>query len=276
MTDQRTAAGGVDFGRATVARIYDYLLGGERNFPADRAAAHQLLQAVPEARDIAWSNRLFLRRAVHVLAEAGIRQFLDLGSGIPTQGNVHEVAQAIAPDSRVLYVDIDPVAVVASNEILMGGPHRALEGDFTQPELLLDTLSDSDLATVIDLNRPVAVLYCAVLQQVPDNRIDAVIAPIRDQLAPGSAMVISHLSAVDVTDAYDETTVSTAKSVFKAQAATEITLRTDAQLGALFGDFTIMAPGLVPLSDWRPELSGPDPYSTAPTRSPMHGAVAAR
>lgn len=276
MTDQRTAAGGVDLGRATVARIYDYLLGGERNFPADRAAAHQLLQAVPEARDIAWSNRLFLRRAVQVLAEAGIRQFLDLGSGIPTQGNVHEVAQAIAPDSRVLYVDIDPVAVVASNEILMGGPHRALEGDFTQPELLLDTLSDSDLAAVIDLNKPVAVLYCAVLQQVPDNRIDAVIAPIRDQLVSGSAMVISHLSAAGVTDAYDETAVSTAKSVFRAQAATEITLRTDAQLGALFGDFTIMAPGLVPLSDWRPELSGPDPYSAAPTRSPMHGAVATR
>lgn len=274
MSDQQPDTHAAAGGRATVARIYDYLLGGKQNFPADREAARQLMQVVPEAADIAWSNRLFLRRAVRVLAEAGITQFLDLGSGIPTQGNVHEIAQAVDPTSRVLYVDIDPVAVVASNEILMGNPGcRAIEGDFNRPDLILDALDDGDLATVIDLKQPTALIYCAVLQQVPDDRINDVVAPIRDRLAPGSAIVISHLSAA-VTETYGEDGVSTAKNVFRAKAATEITLRTDEQIAALLGDYRTLAPGLVPLNNWRPELSEPDPYATAPGGSPMRGAVA--
>ncbi|MEV4830566.1 SAM-dependent methyltransferase [Micromonospora sp. NPDC049257] len=274
MSDQQSDTHAAAGGRATVARIYDHLLGGKQNFPADREAARQLLQAVPEAADIAWSNRLFLRRAVRVLAEAGITQFLDLGSGIPTKGNVHEIAQAVDPASRVLYVDIDPVAVVASNEILMGNPGcRAIEGDFNRPDLILDALDDGDPATVIDLNQPIALIYCAVLQQVPDDRIMDVVAPIRDRLAPGSAIVISHLSAA-VTDTYGEDGVSTAKKVFLARAATEITLRTDEQIAALLGEYRLMAPGLVPLNNWRPELSEPDPYATTPGGSPMRGAVA--
>ncbi|MBC8991524.1 SAM-dependent methyltransferase [Micromonospora chalcea] len=275
MAEQQRDRYGADEGGATVARIYDYLLGGKQNFAADREAARQLMQSVPEAADIAWSNRLFLRRAVQVLAEAGITQFLDLGSGIPTQGNVHEIARAINPTARVLYVDIDPVAVVASNEILMGIPGcRAVEGDFTRPDLILDALDDGDLATVIDLDQPTALLYCAVLQQVPNDRIDDIVAPIRDRLVHGSAMVLSHLSATAVTDAYGESNVSAAKGVFRAQAGTEITLRTETQLTALFGDYTLMEPGLVPLAEWRPELSEPDPYAATPARSPMRGAVA--
>ncbi|MGY4899971.1 SAM-dependent methyltransferase [Micromonospora aurantiaca (nom. illeg.)] len=274
MTDEQTSAQSPNGGRATVARIYDYLLGGKQNFPADREAAQQLLQAVPDAANVALSNRLFLRRAVRVLAEAGIKQFLDLGSGIPTQGNVHEVAQTIDLASRVLYVDIDPVAVVASNEILMGNPGcRAIEGDFMRPELILSALDDGDLATVIDLDQPTAVLYCSVLQQVPNDRVDDVVAPIRDRLVGGSAMVISHLSAA-VTDRYGESAVATGKNVYRTRAATEITLRTDAQLTALFGDLTMIEPGLVSLNDWRPELSEPDPYAAAPLPSPMRGAVA--
>ncbi|MFI7645152.1 SAM-dependent methyltransferase [Micromonospora sp. NPDC049460] len=276
MTDQQTSAQSPVGGRATVARIYDYFLGGRQNFEADREAARQILQAIPESADMARSNRLFLRRAVHTLAEAGIQQFLDLGSGIPTQGNVHEIAQAIDPAIRVLYVDIDPVAVVASNQILMGNPTcRAIEGDFTRPDLILDALAGGDLATMIDLDQPTALLYCSVLHQVPNDRIDDVVAPIRDRLVAGSAMVISHVSAV-VTDQYSESTLSTGKNVFRTQAATEITLRTDAQLTALFGDLTMIEPGLVPLNDWRPELSEPDPYAAAPMPSPMRGAVAIR
>ncbi|MFI7517557.1 SAM-dependent methyltransferase [Micromonospora echinofusca] len=274
MSDQQPDTHAAAGGRATVARIYDYLLGGKQNFPADREAAQQLLQIVPEAAEIAWSNRLFLRRAVQVLAEAGSTQFLDLGSGIPTQGNVHEIAQAVDPTSRVLYVDIDPVAVVASNEILTGNPGcRAIEGDFNRPDLILDALDDGDPATVIDLNKPTALIYCAVLQQVPDERINDVVAPIRDRLAPGSAIVISHLSAA-VTDTYGEDGVSTAKNVFRARAATDITLRTDEQIGALLGEYRTLAPGLVPLNNWRPELSEPDPYAMAPGGSPMRGVVA--
>ncbi len=276
MTDQQTSAQTPEGGRATVARIYDYLLGGRQNFEADREAARQILQAVPEAADTARSNRLFLRRAVRALAEAGIQQFLDLGSGIPTQGNVHEIAHAIDSAIRVLYVDIDPVAIVASHQILTDNPTcRAIEGDFTRPDLILSMLADGDLAAVIDLDQPTALLYCSVLQQVPNDQVDDVVTPIRDRLVPGSAMVISHISTV-VNERYDASTVSAGKNVYRTQAATDITLRTDEQLAALFGDFTMIEPGLVPLNDWRPELSEPDPYVAAPTPSPMLGAVAIR
>jgi hypothetical protein len=119
------------------------------------------------------------------------------------------------------------------------------------------------------------LLYCSVLQTVPQDQIDAVVAPIRDQLATGSALVISHVSAA-LTDRYNASTVSAGKDVFRRQAATEVTLRTDAQITALFGDFTIIEPGLVPLNQWRPELSEPDPYADRPVPSPMRGAVALR
>ncbi|MEU2612624.1 SAM-dependent methyltransferase, partial [Micromonospora sp. NPDC007271] len=184
--------------------------------------------------------------------------------------------QAIDPAIRVLYVDIDPVAIVASNQILMGNPTcRAIEGDFTRPDLILDALAGDEFAAVIDLGQPTALLYCSVLQQVPDDRINDVVAPIRDRLVSGSAMVISHISAA-VTDRYSEQTVSTVKSVYRTQAASDITLRTDAQLTVLFGDLAMIEPGLVPLNEWRPELSEPDPYATTRTPSPMRGAVAIR
>ncbi|MEU1605994.1 SAM-dependent methyltransferase [Micromonospora matsumotoense] len=256
--------------------MYDYLLGGKQNFEADRRAARDVLSKVPDAANIALSNRLFLRRAVHTLAEAGMRQFLDLGSGIPTQGNVHEIAQAVNPEIRVLYVDIDPVAVVASHQILHGNLHcRAIEGDFTRPDLILNALADSELASIIDLDEPVVVLYCSVLQLIPDDQIDGVIAPIRDLLVPGSAMVISHVG-VDVPDRWGESTVQQATDVYRTQAATDIRFRTDEQITAMFSDFEMIEPGLVPLDRWRPELSEPDPFVAASIPSPMRGAVALR
>ncbi|WP_433531337.1 SAM-dependent methyltransferase [Micromonospora sp. CA-263727] len=275
LTEQQTSTQSPG-GRATYSRIYDYLLGGTQNFEPDREAARQLLRAFPEAADTARSNRLFLGRAVRTLAEAGIRQFLDLGSGIPTQGNVHEIAQATALAVRVLYVDIDPVAVVASNQILAGNPTcRAIEADFTRPDLILDSLTGGDLATVIDISQPTALLYCSVLQVIPNDRIDGVVAPIRDRLVPGSAMVISHPSTT-VTDQHDESTVSKVTDVYRARTATEIVLRTDAELASLFGDYTMIEPGLVPVDQWRPELGAPDPYAAGPAPSPMRGAVAFR
>ncbi|MFG2050649.1 SAM-dependent methyltransferase [Micromonospora sp. NPDC048935] len=274
MTDQQTSVQRFEDGRATFSRMYDYLLGGVHNFEADREAARQLLQAFPDAAATARSNRLFLARAVRTLAEAGIRQFLDLGSGIPTQGNVHEIAQAIDPAIRVLYVDIDPVAVVASNHILTGNPTcRAVEADFTRPQPLLDALASGDLATVIDLDRPTALLYCSVLQLVPHNLIDSVVAPIRDRLVPGSALTISHPGTA-VTDGYDESRVSSVAEVYRTKAAADIVLRSDAQLAALFGDFELVEPGLVSLNQWRPELGEPDPYAAKSMPSPMRGGVA--
>ncbi|MEU1813152.1 SAM-dependent methyltransferase [Micromonospora aurantiaca (nom. illeg.)] len=276
MTNQQEDASTTPRPRATVARIYDYLLGGKQNFEADRRAAQDILNKVPAAANLALSNRLFLRRAVQTLAEAGMRQFLDLGSGIPTQGNVHEIAQAVDPEIRVLYVDIDPVAVMASNQILHGNlACRAIEADFTQPDRILDALADSDAVSIIDLDEPLVVLYCSVLQLIPDDQIDGIIAPIRDLLVPGSAMVISHVG-VDVPDRWGESTVNQATDVYRTQAATDIYFRTDEQLTALFGDFEMTEPGLVPLDRWRPELSEPDPFVAASMRSPMRGAVAFR
>lgn len=276
MTNQQEEASTTPRPRATVARIYDYLLGGKQNFEADRRAAQDILSKVPAAANLALSNRLFLRRAVQTLAEAGMRQFLDLGSGIPTQGNVHEIAQAADPEIRVLYVDIDPVAVMASNQILHGNlACRAIEADFTQPDRILDALADSDAVSIINLDEPLVVLYCSVLQLIPDDQIDGIIAPIRDLLVPGSAMVISHVG-VDVPDRWGESTVHEATDVYRTQAATDIHFRTDEQLTALFGDFEMIEPGLVPLDRWRPELSEPDPFVAASMRSPMRGAVAFR
>ncbi|WP_018788883.1 SAM-dependent methyltransferase [Micromonospora sp. CNB394] len=276
MTNQQEDASTTLRPRATVARIYDYLLGGKQNFEADRRAAQDILSKVPESANLALSNRLFLRRAVQTLAEAGMRQFLDLGSGIPTQGNVHEIAQAIDPEIRVLYVDIDPVAVMASNQILHGNlACRAIEADFTQPDRILDALADSDAVSIINLDEPLVVLYCSVLQLIPDDQIDGIIAPVRDLLVPGSAMVISHVG-VDVPDRWGESTVHEATDVYRTQAATDIHFRTDEQLTALFGDFEMIEPGLVPLDRWRPELSEPDPFVAASMRSPMRGAVAFR
>ncbi|MDG4794994.1 SAM-dependent methyltransferase [Micromonospora sp. WMMD1082] len=276
MTDEQATARSYDEGRATVARIYDYFLGGTQNFPADRAAAEMILKQVPEARNMARSNRLFLQRAVSKLAQLGIRQFLDLGSGIPTQGNVHEIAQAVDPAARVLYVDIDPVAVTESNRILAGNPTcRAIEADFTDPDRILDALADGDLATVIDLDEPTALLYCSVLQTVPPGRITEVVAPIRDRLVPGSALVISHVSQT-LTERYDASNVAAGKEVFRKQAATDVTLRTDDEITALFGGFVMIPPGLVALDEWMPDLGDKDPYAGSDTPSPMRGAVAFR
>ncbi|MDG4803610.1 SAM-dependent methyltransferase [Micromonospora sp. WMMD980] len=276
MTNQQADTPNAQHPRATVARIYDYLLGGNQNFEADRRAALDILSKVPAAANLALSNRLFLRRAVHTLAQAGMRQFLDLGSGIPTQGNVHEIAQAVDPAIRVLYVDIDPVAVVASNQILDGNlTCRAIEADLTRPDVILDALDDSDVASIIDFDEPVVALYCSVLQLIPDDQIEAVIGPIRDRLVPGSAMVISHVG-VDVPDRWGESTVHQATDVFRTQAATDIHFRTDDQLRALFSDFEMIDPGLVPLDRWRPQLSAPDPFVAASMPSPMRGAVAFR
>ena len=263
-------------GRATVARIYDYLLGGKHNFPADRAAAQRLLHVVPDSADIARSNRNFLARVVRTLAAQGIRQFIDLGSGIPTEGNVHHIAQQVDPTTRVLYVDIDPVAIVASNEILADNPHcRAIEGDFTEPEALLDTLGHGELATIFDLDQPTALLYLSVLSQVPSGEVDDIVTPLRERLVEGSAIAISHISPV-VMDTYGEDLVQTGLDVYRTHAAAEIIMRTAEELLPLFGDFELIDPGLTRLSEWRPSPEYADPYADKPWESPMTGGVAVR
>ena len=182
---------GIDTGKANSARVYDWWLGGDHNFRADQDAARAMIAVEPNARAIARANRAFLGRAVRFLAEAGIRQFLDIGSGIPTQNNVHQVAEAAAPGIRVLYADVDDVAVAHSKLILDGNANAAvIQGDLRDPASIL---ADPETQLLLDFTRPVALLLVAVLHFVADaENPEQLVATLRDALPPGSYLVVSH------------------------------------------------------------------------------------
>ena len=183
---------GPDTGKANIARVYDYWLGGSHNFRADQDAARTLIAVEPNIRAIARANRAFLGRAVRYLAgEAGIRQFLDIGSGIPTAQNVHQVAQQAAPGSRVVYVDNDEVAVAHSRLLLEDNPDATvIQADLREPAKIL---ADPETRLLIDFTQPVALLLVAVLHFVPDTSTPGqILATLRDALAPGSYLVICH------------------------------------------------------------------------------------
>jgi S-adenosyl methyltransferase len=187
------APGTVSANIPNVARIYDYMLGGKDNFPADRDAAEQILVAFPEARDGVRENRAFLRNVVRYLAgEVGIRQFLDIGAGLPTQQNVHQVAQEAATDARVVYVDNDPVVCVHGRVLLADTDAVAMvEADLREPERIL---TDPATQRLIDFSQPVAVLLVAILHFIADaDDPYAVVARLRDAMAPGSYLVIAHM-----------------------------------------------------------------------------------
>jgi len=230
----------------SAARIYDYLLGGSHNFAPDRAMADKLLAVQPNVADIARRNRAFLRRAVLFMVDAGVRQFLDLGSGIPTAGNVHEIAQRAAPGSRVVYVDYEGVAVAHSQLLLAGTEHAAIvQCDVTRPD---EVLHAEDTMRLIDFSQPVGVLAITIGHYLPpDSDPSGVFARYRDAVAPGSHLALTHLTDDFTTvqgDEIVETMKSTQNNVFP---------RTREQVLDLFGDFTLVEPGLVTTSQWRPE-----------------------
>ncbi|GAA4702260.1 hypothetical protein Prum_026280 [Phytohabitans rumicis] len=229
--------------------MYDYFLGGAHNFEIDRQLAEQIASMTPNLADTMRAGRAFLRRAVRYLAAEGIDQYLDIGSGIPTVGNVHEVAQDANPTARVVYVDIDPVAVMHSKSILDGNEWAdAIQADLRQPELILDEARKLGL---IDLSRPVAVLLAGVVHFVPDaDHPGDVIRTLRDATVPGSYLVISHSTYEDQPqEMLDAQKLS-------ARTATEITLRSHAEIAGYFGDFALVEPGLVHLPLWHPETPG--------------------
>ncbi len=244
-------AAGIDTSRANPARIYDALLGGKDNFPADRAAAHAILNVAPQARRGAKENRAFLQRAVRYLAaEAGIRQFLDIGTGLPTQGNVHQVAQATAPDARVAYVDNDPVVHAHANALLADHITTvAVLADLREPDAIL---GQPEVRRVLDFARPVAVLLVAVVHFIKDEEDPAgIVATLRDAMAPGSFLVVSHATAdfhpevaAKITDVY-------------RRASAPLVLRSRSQIARFFDGFDLVAPGLVQPASWRPDGEGP-------------------
>jgi hypothetical protein len=236
-----------------VARVYDYLLGGSHNFAADRAMAEQVLAVVPNTRRIAQANRAFLRRAVAFLATNGVTQFLDLGSGIPTVGNVHEIAQDAHPGARVLYVDIEPVAVTHSATMLADNPDAdVIRADLRDPDTVLDAVRRGGL---LDLSAPIALLAVSVLHFVPDADLpQRLLARYRDALAPGSYLTLSHLTPVGLSA--DEASEGTA---IYERSSSALTLRPVEEIAAMFDGYTLVEPGLAPVEHWRPDepVSGP-------------------
>jgi SAM-dependent methyltransferase len=239
---------GIDTDRANIARVYDYWLGGVHNFRADQDAARALIAVEPNVRAITRANRAFLGRAVRFLAaEAGIRQFLDIGSGIPTARNVHEVAQEAAPGSRVVYVDTDDVAVAHSRLILADNPDATIiQADLREPEKIL---AAPDTRLLIDFSQPVGLLLVAVLHFIPDSDDPArILAWLRDALPPGSYLVISH-GCRDVRPDF----ASQAEAAYRSRVAGQVRLRTREEIARFFDGFDLVDPGLVYLSQWRPD-----------------------
>jgi S-adenosyl methyltransferase len=258
----------LDSGLANVARIYDALLGGKDNYAADREAARRLIEVVPDAALAARNNRAFLARAVRYLtAQENISQFLDIGAGLPTRGNVHEVARAVNPRARVVYSDHDPVVVAHARALLADTPDViAVEGDVRYPGHLLTLPA---VREVIDFSSPVAVLLVAVLHFVPDSDSPwLAVRFITDHLAPGSYVVISHVASDEITPE----AISAARQIY-AGALVRGVARSRRDIARFFDGTDLTEPGLVNVAEWRPgyrarTVSGPALFCAGIGRKP--------
>jgi len=260
-------ARGVDPNVPTAARMYDYYLGGSHNFAADRTAAEQVLAQVPVVRQLARANRDFLGRAVRYLAEAGVHQYLDIGSGIPTVGNVHEIAQRAVPDARVIYVDLDPIAVTHSRQILAGNDRAtAVIGDLRRPTELLQ---EPEVSALLDFAEPVAVLLVSVLHFVDDDADPfGAVARLRDAVSSGSYLVISHAAI----EAFAEDQIEAMVNVYQRTTTPDRGVRTRAQIERFFTGWELVDPGLVWLPEWRPD--DPSDVPARPQESALVAGVA--
>ena len=230
---------------ATAARMYDYYLGGMHNFPADREAADAVIARFPFIPEAARANRAFVVNAVRHLSESGIRQFLDIGSGIPTVDNVHSIARRIHPETRVAYVDLDPVAVAESLDILDGDDLAvAVRGDVQQPQAIVD---HPDVRRLLDFDQPIGVLLAAVLHFVPEHRVaDAAVTTLIGSVVPGSQFVVSHTA----TESF--TLFTATEDVYERRTSTPGTIRTRAEVERLFTGLELLEPGVVWAQEWRP------------------------
>ncbi len=251
--------------RPNVARMYDYWLGGYHNFAVDRAAAEAVIAAHPDVRLMARVNRAFVRRVVAVLLARGVDQFLDIGSGLPTQGNVHELVAQATPAARVVYVDHDPVVVAHSQTLLAGTTTAAaIQADARDPAAILD---HPDTRRLLDFTRPVAVLLCAVLHFLPDAEADGLVRALRTTMAPSSYLALSH----GVNDPLP-TDVVEDLSVLYARSSAPVSGRTRAQIERFVAGLDLVPPGIVYLPQWQP--SGPDDiFLDEPARSAYLGGV---
>ena len=248
-------APGIDITVAHSARVYDYWLGGKDNFAADRALGDAMIKAIPSLPEMARANRAFLARAVRYLVEeAGVRQFLDIGTGIPTGGNIHEIAQGLAPESRVLYVDHDPIVLTHARALMSSTPEGRTEfvmADIRDPEAIL---AAPELAKTLDLDQPVALMLVAILMYFHDDEgVYDWVATLVDSLPSGSYVAITHPTA-DFDPAATRGAVTAA-----TQAGITLVPRSRAQVMRFFDGLEIVKPGVVPVLAWHPDELADDP-----------------
>ncbi|MEU3508912.1 SAM-dependent methyltransferase [Streptomyces longwoodensis] len=244
----------IDISVPSVSRIYDFFLGGSHNFEVDRQAARRALEFMPGLPKIMQANRAFTRRAVRYAAAEGITQFLDIGSGIPTYGNVHEVAQEASPGARVVYVDHDPVAVAHSQAVLEGNEHAdVVAADLLKPR---EILASPQVQRLIDPERPVALLLVAILHFVEDEDDPyAAVAELRDACAPGSMLILTHASyeGIPLPPERAEGAVDVYKDI-----RNPLIMRSREDIARFFEGYDMVEPGLVPMPRWRPETAPED------------------
>ncbi|MGW1555810.1 SAM-dependent methyltransferase [Streptomyces sp. NPDC002144] len=247
MPDSTDQEPGTDPDKASVARMYDAMLGGRHNFAIDREAVAAFSAIDPQVRTLARANRAFLGRAVRFLVDSGVRQFIDLGSGIPTQGNVHEVAQAASPGARVVYVDNDPVAVAHSASLLADNPDAEIvDADIRRPA---DVLGSPQVRKLIDFDQPVAVLMVTILHFITAEENPAgITAAFRDALPEGSWLALSHATNQDRPD-----TADAVGRLYRSRATSPVTARSHDEILGLFSGFDLVEPGLVHVPLWRPD-----------------------
>jgi hypothetical protein len=254
--------------RPSVARVYDWYLGGANNFAIDREFGRQVESVMPAVRAMAAANRAFLHRAVRYLADHGIRQFLDLGSGIPTVGNVHETAQAADPDATTVYVDHDPVAYNYAKDLLRDNDRATVvHADIRDPDTVLE-----QARALIDFAHPVGLLLIAVLPFIPDDPAP-LLARYREPLVPGSYQAITQLS---LDDAPEEFASQVRDSIDRYHTEGQgVTVRTRAEIASWFDDLDLVPPGVVASPDWLPEGAAAPftPFGDDPARFGGYGAV---
>jgi S-adenosyl methyltransferase len=253
-----------DVSVAHQARIYNYWLGGKDNYAADRKAAELAIQAYPAVATGARANRHFLARAVRYLASQGIRQFLDLGTGIPSANNTHEVAQQVAPESRVVYVDYDPVVLAHARALLASGATGQvdyLDADLRDTGLILERA-----AATLDFSQPVGIMLMAILHAIDDEDPARIVQRLADAVPPGSYVTLSH-PASDI----DPEKIAAATARLNELSHQHFTLRTNAEVARLFGGLEMVEPGVVRVEDWRPGSDLDERYVSA-----MWGGVAVK
>jgi trans-aconitate methyltransferase len=260
---EEIAPAGIDIRTPHIARIYDYWLGGKDNFAVDRAAAEQVMAATPTIKPGVTANRRFLGRAVRHMAAQGITQFIDIGTGIPTADNTHMVAQSVAPESRVVYVDNDPIVLTHARALLTGvsAPTSFIEADLRDTGMILD-----EAAELLDLGRPVGLLLIAVLHCVPDvDDPRGIVKTLLDALPPGSHLAVTQPAIDQLPDQMAE-----AEAALTRTMGYKVTFRTRAGVTAFFDGLDLLEPGVVEIQNWRP--AGPVP----PSPTGMWGGVARR